>query len=122
MVMVRCEYHQGHATRGDADQSKGEMTLATILAAVQGSGEAGAGEVVAKGRKRNEARDVAIYLAREHSGCRLSEIGSHFGDLGASAASHAHRRIADRLRRSRPLRARLKELEALVVECTQGTQ
>ena len=78
--------------------------------------------VVAKGRRRNEARDVAIYLAREHSGCRRNEIGSCSGDLSPSAASHAHRRITDRLPKSRRLRARLKELGARLDESPQGPQ
>ena len=103
-------------------KARPRVSLARILAVVQGTGEAGAGLVVAKGRKRNEARDVAIYLAREHSGCRLSEIGSYFGDLSASAASHAHRRTADRLRKSRRLRGWLKELEADLAQGQQTSQ
>ena len=42
----------------------------------------------------------------------------HMNPVRAGLASYAHRRIGDRLRKSRPLAARLKELEALVVEGT----
>ena len=120
------EWARGHLERMREDgevsglaKARPRVRLEAILAMVQGHWESSEGEVVAKGRKRNEARDVAIYLAREHSGCRLGEIGSYFGGLSAAATSHAHRRIADRLRKSRPLRARLKELEACLGEGTR---
>ena len=69
--------HEVSWVAGCIDGARTRVSSATVLAMVQGPGEACAGEVVAKGRERNEARDVAIYLAREHSGCRLSEIGSY---------------------------------------------
>ena len=123
------EWARGHLARMREDgevsglaKARPRVSLASVLAAVQSAGEAGVGLLVAKGRKRNEARDVAIYLAREHSGCRLSEIGAYFGDLSASAASHAHGRIADRLRKNRRLREWLKGLEADLVQGPQNPQ
>ena len=55
-------------------------------------------------RKLNEARDVAIYLSRQRSGCPLREIGAHFGGIRPSAVSLAHKRIEEKLRKNRRLR------------------
>ena len=95
------EWARGHLEKMREDRevsglakARPRVSSVAILSAAQGPGEVCAGEVVAKGRKKNEARDVAIYLAREHSGCHLSEIGSCFGDLSASAArAHSDRQI-----------------------------
>ena len=39
--------------------------------------------VLSRGHKRNQARDVAIYLSRELTGLRCRESGRHFGITGA---------------------------------------
>jgi len=50
-----------------------------------------------KGRKRNEARDLAIYLSRECSGRRHTEIGAHFGGIRPPSVSCACRRVEERM-------------------------
>jgi YD repeat-containing protein len=64
-----------------------------------------------KGKRRNEARDVAIYLARRNWGMPLRETGEFVGDLGSAAVSLAHRRIAERLPCDPALRRRVAALE-----------
>jgi len=66
----------------------------------------------AKGRWKNDDRDLAIYLATRHSGRRLTEIGERFGGIGASAVSHARKRIERRMAKDRSLRRRVQALSA----------
>lgn len=54
-----------------------------------------------KGRKLNEVRAVAFYLARFYSGCTLVEIGEYFGGLRPPAVSLAHKRIGSKVARNR---------------------
>jgi len=66
----------------------------------------------ARGRWKNDDRDLAIYLATRHSGRRLAEIGERFGGIRASAVSHARARFERKMARDRSLRKRVDELNA----------
>jgi len=63
-----------------------------------------------RGRTGNEARNAAIYLARERSALPLKTIGGFFGGIGVAAVSLAHRRMADRMARDRALRRRIQSI------------
>ena len=63
--------------------------------------------LIRKGLKRNESRDLAIYLARLHSGLRLEELGAHFGGISGAAVSHACRRVEARAQKSRTFRKKV---------------
>ena len=66
--------------------------------------------LIAKGRWKNDDRDLAIYLAVRHTGARLSAIGERFGGLGASAVSHARKRLEHRMARDKALERRVRAL------------
>ncbi|UCE19658.1 MAG: transposase [Gemmatimonadota bacterium] len=68
------------------------------------------GEFLSKGRKLNEARDVAIYLARIYSGCRLIEIGEYFCGLRPSAVSLVHKRMTAKTARDRPFHEKVQRI------------
>jgi len=74
-----------------------------------------AGLLRRKSARRNDARDVAIYLARHRWGVPLAQIGEFVGGLGPAAVSLAHRRIAERLPRDAALRKRVAALEKIKV-------
>jgi len=84
-------------------------TLEAICDAVAADYGVDAPSVRVKGRKKHEARDVAIYLSRECSGCKHVEIGAHFGAIRPSTVSSACHRVEegmveDKRRRRRVLR------------------
>jgi hypothetical protein len=54
-------------------------------------------------------RDLALYLARQHAGLTLAELGRETG-MGVQAVSKAATRMCARLRRDVPLRRRAKQL------------
>ena len=64
------------------------------------------------GRRRNEARDVAMWLARERCAarCSLGEIGKAMGGVGKSAVNMACRRVASRARRDKHLKRMIARL------------
>lgn len=63
-------------------------------------------------RRRNEARDVAMWLARERCAARssLGEIGKAMGGVGKSAVNMACRRVATRSRRDKHLKRMIARL------------
>ncbi|MBN1426686.1 transposase [Candidatus Fermentibacteria bacterium] len=65
-----------------------------------------------RGRKGDEARDVAIYLTWRH--CRLTNatIGERFGGIKAAAVSHACRRVSDAIDGDPAVAQRIRDLEA----------
>jgi len=45
------------------------------------------GTIIARGRKRNHSRDVAIYLSRECSGLQGRDLGRHFGGISGAGVA-----------------------------------
>jgi len=70
--------------------------------------------LTARGRWRNDARSVAIYLSRKWTGETLSVTGERFGGVGYAAASKTIRQIETRLPRDRRLRAALRTCERAI--------
>jgi REP element-mobilizing transposase RayT len=62
----------------------------------------------------NEARNVAIYLIRKHTGASLSDIGSRFEMHSYSSVSSVVSRMQQALRKNINLRQRLEEAERLL--------
>ncbi len=103
--------------RRDDDGSMPELralrsgpTIEAIVAEVAGSYELRPEEVVRRGRGRPEARDVALYLARELTGGRLKEIGEFFGGLSQPRVSSLASAIRERLNKDRALSCRVARI------------
>ncbi|MBM3476981.1 MAG: hypothetical protein FJX75_27235 [Armatimonadetes bacterium] len=88
-----------------------QPSLTMLFRAVARSYGADPKSVRCKSKRRNDARDVAIYLARHLWGIPLREIGEFVGELGGAAVSLADRRIAERLPHDAALRRRVAALE-----------
>ena len=71
-------------------------------------------QLTRKGPKRNESRDVALYLARVHSHHKLAALGAHFGEISGAAASHACRRVESKMQSSRGFRKKVVDLPGLL--------
>ena len=69
-----------------------------------------------RGRKKNEARDVAIYLSRECSGRKHVEVGRHFGALRPPTVSSACHRVETRMAEDKRWRRRVLRLIQQVKE------
>lgn len=72
-------------------------------------------EIVEKGRKRNLARDMAVYLARDLTGKSAQSLGAYFGAISGAGITMRYKHISREAAQSRRLRARLKKLRDLIV-------
>ena len=84
--------------------------LGQICAAVARAFDADDDELRRKGRKRNKARDLAIYLSREFSGRANSEISAFYGAASSPSVCQACRRVEDDALSDEPLQARIAQL------------
>ena len=71
--------------------------------------------ILVKGKKRNLARDVAIYLSRKHS-CRSGkELGKYFGNISGAAIVVRSKAVADRLQTDKKLKTQIKDIEDRII-------
>jgi putative transposase len=68
-------------------------------------------QITAKGRKRNKAREVAIYLARDMSGVSCKNLGLHFGQVSGALITMMHKRIAEEVAQNRKLKRRIGSIK-----------
>jgi len=64
-----------------------------------------------RGRWHNDARLVALYLCRKHTGATISRLGERFGGVTGQAVSRAAHELAARLATERPLSRRVSRCE-----------
>jgi putative transposase len=88
------------------------LPIDAVLDAVCDSFQLPVESLLEKGRKRNLARDVAIYLARRRCGLSGRDLGSHFGDISPAAVSMRCRTLREALPWDIDLRTRLSRIEA----------
>ena len=67
-------------------------------------------KILRKGAKRNTARDVAIYLARELSGESGVDLGKYFGNICGAAVTVRYKHISDQISRNRRLKGRVNQV------------
>lgn len=72
--------------------------------------------ILTKGRKRNTARDVAIFLSRQHSGVSSRDLGKTFGGISGSAISERSKMLRKAMERDKPLRERVEKIQRLILD------
>jgi len=60
-------------------------------------------QILTRGRKRNRARDITIYLSRELSGLSCQELGRRFGGLSGAAITMRHNLVVRQMAKDRRL-------------------
>jgi REP element-mobilizing transposase RayT len=60
-------------------------------------------QILRRGRKRNRARDITIYLSRELSGLSCQELGRRFGGLSGAAITMRHKLVLRQMAKDRRL-------------------
>jgi REP element-mobilizing transposase RayT len=71
--------------------------------------------ILEKGKKKNLARDVAIYLAREMTGRSGVDLGVFFGNISGSGITVRGNQIADQLVRNRRLKGRINRIKKAII-------
>ena len=71
--------------------------------------------ILRKGRKRNVARDVAIYLARVLSGEKGKKIGEYFGNISGAAITRMYNCLLKQIENNKQFRNRIKKLKNKII-------
>jgi REP element-mobilizing transposase RayT len=71
--------------------------------------------IVQKGRKRNTARDVAIYLAKELTGMSGVRLGDYFGHISGAGVTVRYTHVAKVLSRNRRLAGRINRIKKRIM-------
>ena len=71
--------------------------------------------ILARGKKRNLARDVAIYFAKNLTGYSGEEIGEHFGAISGAAITMRHKAVVNQLKTDKKLNALMKRLKKQII-------
>jgi len=94
-----------------ARQLRRGASFEDVEAAVCAAYRVPASTLRARGRHGNEARAVAVYMARALTPAPVTEIAERFGGVVASAASNLVRQVSLRRKTDQPLDARLRTIE-----------
>jgi len=70
--------------------------------------------IVQKGRKKNEARDVAIYLSRELTGKGGVELGNYFGNISGAGITVRYSRLSEQIQSNQKLMRRIKRVKSRI--------
>jgi REP element-mobilizing transposase RayT len=96
-------------------QLKSRPNLENIIEAVCSEFNCEQEAILQKGRKRNLARDVAIYLARESTGETGKRLGEYFGNISGAAITTRCNHLAEKIKTDRKLRKQIGKLRQTIL-------
>ena len=68
-----------------------------------------------KGRKRNRARELAIYLSRDLTGISCRDLGRFFGGVSGAAVTMAYNKVAREMAQGKKLRSKIKRIKEQIL-------
>ena len=71
--------------------------------------------VIKKGMKRNKARDIAIYLSRNHCGITCKELGMYFGNVSGATITMAYNRVKKEITQNKRVKGKLNKIKKLIL-------
>jgi len=71
--------------------------------------------VIKKGMKRNKARDMAIYLSRNHSGITCKELGMYFGNVSGTTITMAYNRVEKEIMQNKRVKGKLNKIKKRIL-------
>ena len=89
---------------------KPKVSLVKVVQAVTQEFNCSPERIIAKGRKKNKAREVALYFARDMSGMSCRDLGDYFGGGSGALITIMHKRIAAESKRNRRLKRRIDKI------------
>jgi REP-associated tyrosine transposase len=95
---------------------KPQIGLDTIIAAVAETFECEADQIIHKGTKGNQARDIAIYLSRELTGETSVYLGERFGHVSGANITMRYKVIANALvKGNRKLKSKINSIRKRII-------
>ena len=101
---------QGEKEIPQLKKLKPRVQLETVVNAVCEEYGCSKEQIIKKGRKKNKAREVAIYIARNVSGMSCKNLGEYFGGVSGALITMMHNRIAEESGRNRRLKRRIDKI------------
>ena len=83
----------------------------TVVRAVCREFDCSVDQIIIKGRKKNKAREVAIYLSRTLSGLSCKDLGLYFGGVSGALITIMYNRIAEEAAKNRPLKRQIGKVK-----------
>jgi putative transposase len=71
--------------------------------------------IVQKGRKRNTARDVAIFLSRELTGASGAQLGKYFGNISGAGITVRYNHVVEDVSCNRRLKGRTNRIKKRIM-------
>ena len=72
-------------------------------------------QIITKGRKKNKAREVAIYLARDMSGISCRELGDYFGGVSGALITIMHKRVSEEAAKNHRFKGRINKVKKRIL-------
>jgi REP element-mobilizing transposase RayT len=94
---------------------KPKVQLETIVNAVCEEFACEAEQIIAKGRKKNKAREVAIHLARDLSGMSCKQLGFYFGGVSGALITIMFNRIVQEAMQNRRFNHRIEKIKKQIL-------
>jgi hypothetical protein len=91
-------------------------SVQAIVSAVAEALQVHAEQIVTPRRKRNHARDVAIYLCREMSGLPCRELGRRFGGISGAAITRRHDHLGRRMAKDHSLTETVTQIRTKIAD------
>ena len=67
-------------------------------------------QIITKGRKKNKACEVAVYIARDMTGITYKDLGEYFGGFSGALITMMRNRIADESKKNKRLKGRINNI------------
>jgi REP element-mobilizing transposase RayT len=115
---VREEFLTKHADVKERPQLKSlkpRLAPEDLVAVVCNEFDCGREVILTKGKKRNIARDVAIYLSREMTGESGVALGRYFDCISGAGIAVRHNHIANRMESDRKLKRRVNRIRSKII-------
>jgi REP element-mobilizing transposase RayT len=94
---------------------KSKVSLERILRAVCDEFGCEEEQIRQKGRKRNRAREFAIYLSRDLSGISCRDLGVFFGGVSGAAITMKYNQVIRETEQNRKLRGKTKRIKQQIL-------
>lgn len=93
---------------------KPKVSPETVVQAVCQEFDCSGEQVIIKGRKKNKAREVAIYLSRTLSGMSCKDLGLYFDGVSGALITIMYNRIAEEATRNRRLKRQIENVKSQI--------
>ncbi len=88
----------------------------TIVSEVGKEYGCGEEDIRVKGRKKNVARDVAIFLSKDNCGIQFKDLGEFFGNVTGATITMTYNRVANEIERNKRLKRRVQRLKKRILK------